>query len=294
MEKRLLALHYLFPVPKNRLNTLYELDPTLEKFPNYSTDYLAIVLNISTDKAHNLKEQLLKSSSMPYEKLYEQHEITPIPFTSSLYPKSLLDLIDPPAVLYAKGNLSILDKKYKIAIIGSRKASSYSKKALALIVPPLVENEMVIVSGLAKGADTMAHKATIAYGGATIAVLGHGFFHLYPKENASLAAEISSNHLLLTEYPPYVTPERWTFPMRNRIISGLSDCVVVTEAANRSGTMSTVEHALDHGKEIYAVPGSVTSSLSEGPNRLIDEGAQPLWNGFQVVGAMKNEINYLG
>ena len=156
---------------------------------------------------------------------------------------------------------------------------------MSLIVPPLVENGTVIVSGLAKGADTMAHKAAISYGGKTIAVLGHGLFHLYPNENKELANEISENHILITEYPPYVKPERWTFPMRNRIISGLSDAVVVTESADKSGTMSTVEHALDHGKHIYAVPGSVISSLSEGPNKLIDEGAQPLWNGFQVVGS---------
>ena len=107
------------------------------------------------------------------------------------------------------------------------------------------------------------------YGGKTIAVLGHGLFHLYPKENQALAEKIALNHLLITEYPPYVNPERWTFPMRNRIISGLSDAVVVTESADKSGTMSTVEHALDHGKDIYAVPGPITSLLSAGPNRLI-------------------------
>ena len=104
-------------------------------------------------------------------------------------------------------------------------------------------------------------KSAIEYGGKTIAVLGHGLFHLYPKENAALAQKMAENHLLLTEYPPYVKPERWTFPMRNRIISGLSDAVVVTEAADKSGTMSTVEHALDHGKDIFAVPGPITSTV---------------------------------
>ena len=106
---------------------------------------------------------------------------------------------------------------------------------------------------------------------------------LYPKENAALAQQIAEKQLLLTEYPPYVKPERWTFPMRNRIISGLSDAVVVTEAADKSGTMSTVEHALDHGKDIFAVPGPITSMLSAGPNKLLDEGAKPVWNGFQIV-----------
>lgn len=290
VEKRLLVLHYLFPMPKNRFDALYELDPELVEFPSYSTQKLAFLLKISIEKASNLQANFERNSTASYEQLYRKYDITPIPFTSSMYPKTLLTLIDPPAVLYAKGDLSLLTKKFKIAIIGSRKASAYSKKALSMIVPPLVENDIVIVSGLAKGADTMAHQATIAYGGKTIAVLGHGLFHLYPKENTFLADEIGTEHLLLTEYPPYVTPKRWTFPMRNRIISGLSDAVVVTEAANRSGTMSTIEHALDHGKEIYAVPGPVTSTLSEGPNKLIDEGAQPLWNGFQIVGSMKTKI----
>lgn len=283
VEKRLLALHYFFPVPKNRLNRLYEVDPNLENFQTYSTERLANLLKITNLKASQLKVNFLKNSTTPYENLYEQYEITPIPFSNSLYPEHLLKLIDPPAVLYMKGDHKILSNKLKVAIIGSRNATAYSREAMSLIVPPLVKNNTVIVSGLAKGADTMAHEATIAYGGKTIAVLGHGLFHLYPKENGRLATEISRDHLLITEYPPYVKPERWTFPMRNRIISGLSDAVVVTESAIKSGTMITVEHALENGKDVYAVPGSVTSELSAGPNRLIDEGAQPLWNGFQIV-----------
>ena len=286
IEKRLLALHYFFPVPKNRLNLLYEMDPSLVNFPTYSAEKLAVILKTTAEKARKLKVNLLESSLTPYEQLYEHHAITPIPFTNPLYPTHLLTLIDPPTVLYVKGDISLLTKKTKVAIIGSRKASFYSKQALSFIVPPLVENDIVIVSGLAKGADTLAHKAAISYGGQTIAVLGHGLFHLYPKENEAIRDEISEKHLLITEYPPYVRPERWTFPMRNRIISGLSDAVIVTEAAKKSGTMSTVEHALDHGKDIYAVPGAVTSILSEGPNRLIDEGAQPLWNGFQIIDSL--------
>ncbi|WP_172369703.1 DNA-processing protein DprA [Sporosarcina jiandibaonis] len=285
-EKRLLALHYLFPVPKNRLNALFEIDPNLEKLHTYPAERLAFLLHIKMEKAVYLKESFLKNLSTPYDLIYKQHRITPIPFTHSLYPKRLLELIDPPTILYTKGDISILAEKFKVAIIGSRKATVYSKNVMSLIVPPLVANNAVVVSGLAKGADAMAHKAAIFYGGKTIAVLGHGLFHLYPYENRELANEISKNHLLISEYPSYVKPVRWTFPMRNRIISGLSDAVIVTESASKSGTMSTVEHALDHGKHIFAVPGSVMSSLSEGPNKLIDEGAQPLWNGFQVVGSL--------
>lgn len=285
-ERRLLALHYVFPVPLNKLNGLYEIDPNLEKLYVYKANELAHILRISVSKAIQIKDNLHRNADTPYDDLYKRNAITPIPFSNPLYPDHLRILIDPPAVLYAKGDHTLLAKKIKVAIIGSRKATVYSKEAMALIVPPLVENEAVIVSGLAAGADTMAHKAAIEFGGKTIAVLGHGLFHLYPKENRALAEKIAVNHLLITEYPPYVNPERWTFPMRNRIISGLSDAVVVTESADKSGTMSTVEHALDHGKDIYAVPGPITSLLSAGPNKLLEEGAKPLWNGFQIVGAL--------
>ena len=282
-ERRLLALHYVFPVPLNRLSRLYETDPTLEKLYTYRPKELADLLGISLAKAIQLKENLQQHVTTPYDQLYERHAITPIPFSHPHYPDLLRVLIDPPAVLYTKGDLHVLTRPLKVAVIGSRKATTYSKKAMSLIVPPLVANDVVVVSGLAKGADTMAHEAAIAFGGKTIAVLGHGLFHLYPKENRWLAEEMAKHQLLLTEYPPYVKPERWTFPMRNRIISGLSDAVVVTESADKSGTMSTVEHALEHGKDIFTVPGPITSALSAGPNKLLDEGAKPLWNGFQIV-----------
>jgi DNA processing protein len=283
VERRLLALHYVFPVPLHRLERLYGIDPNLEKLYAFKAIELAHILKISVLKASQLKENLLRNSETPYEKLYERHAITPIPFSNPSYPDQLHILIDPPAVLYVKGDHTLLTKKLNVAIIGSRKATVYSKEAMSLIVPPLVENDAVIISGLAKGADTMAHEAALEFGGKTIAVLGHGLFHLYPKENRMLADKLATDHLLVTEYPPYVKPERWTFPMRNRIISGLSDVVVVTESADKSGTMSTVEHALDHGKDIYAVPGPITSLLSVGPNKLLDEGAKPVWNGFQIV-----------
>lgn len=289
-EERLVALHYLFPVPKNRLAFLLAEDPTLCHYHTYSVEKIAQLLRLSSTKASSLLKNLKNYEKTPYVELYKKHEITPIPFTHPYYPKSLLSLIDPPTVLYVKGNKELLLARYKIAIIGARKASVYSEEALTYIVPPLIKNDVVIVSGLAKGADTMAHNAAMMYGGKTIAVLGNGFFHHYPRENEMLANEIGKTQLLVTEYPPYVKPARWTFPMRNRIISGLCTGVIVTEAALKSGTMSTVEHALDHGKDVFAVPGSVTSTLSEGPNRLIDEGAKPLWNGYQVISILKNQM----
>ena len=285
-ERRLLALHYVYPVPLNRLGYLFENDPTLEKLYAYRSSQLADLLNIPFRKADRLREKLQQQKTIPFVQLYEREKIIPISFTHPYYPDSLHHLIDPPVVLYARGDCTILTKSHKIAIIGSRKATPYSFEALSLIVPPIVEHGMVVVSGLAKGADAMAHEAALTYGGRTIAVLGHGLFHLYPKENEKLAKRMGEEQLLITEYPPYVRPAKWTFPMRNRIISGLSDAIIVTESAEKSGTMSTVIHALDHGKDVFAVPGPITSTLSTGPNKLIDEGARPVWNGFQVIGSL--------
>ncbi|MDN4607476.1 DNA-processing protein DprA [Sporosarcina highlanderae] len=282
VDKRLLALHYVYPVPYNKFHTILSCDPELTNLFNYHATDLARLLQIPEIKAVRLKEQLKLHEKTPFHLLYHQEKIIPIPITNKKYPQSLKLLVDPPAVLYLKGVTNILEAQLKVAIIGSRLATDYSLKALSFIVPPLVENGAVIVSGLAKGADTMAHKAAIQYGGKTIAVLGHGLFHLYPQANKQLAREIAENHLLLTEYPPYMKPAKWTFPMRNRIISGLSESVIITESNEKSGTMSTVDHALEHGKGIYAVPGPITSSLSLGPNKLIVQGAKPIWNGFQV------------
>ena len=283
IDKRLLVLHYVFPVPFNKLEKMLQNDPELQNLFRHTNLELARVLQISATKAIQLNEQLKHHEKTPFTHLYNQENIIPIPITHHDYPQMLKWLIDPPTVLYVKGDISILKASAKIAIIGSRKAGAYTKEALSFIVPPLIDQNMVIVSGLAKGADTMAHESAISYGGKTIAVLGHGLFHLYPRENVKLAETMGKEHLLLTEYPPYVRPAKWTFPMRNRIISGLSDSLIITESEEKSGTMSTVDHALEHGKTVYAVPGAITSPLSIGPNKLIEQGAKPIWNGFQAV-----------
>ncbi|ANU13559.1 nucleotide-binding protein Smf [Planococcus halocryophilus Or1] len=281
--ERLLALHYVYPKSLQKLLPLLADDPDLTKLERKSPNELMWLLNIKLEQAVQLKASYRQSLTFPLAETYAKYKILPISYQHPLYPKSLLELFDPPAVLYAKGDLTLLANSRKIAIIGSRKATSYSQKALQKIVPPLVEKDYVIVSGLAKGADAMAHQKAIDLGGRTIAVTGSGFLHPYPKENANLNHIIEERHLVLTEYPPYIKPEKWNFPMRNRIISGLSKGIIVTEAQVKSGTLSTIEHALDHGKDIFAVPGSIDSLLSEGPNKLILEGAKPVWNGWQVL-----------
>lgn len=278
-----LALHYVYPVPLNKLRPLLGYDPNLAQFDIMSPHLLAKLCKISLDRAIKLQKMFKEFVEIPMLQMYEKHSITPILFSNPNYPKSLLNLYDPPAVIYLKGKVELLANPKKIAIIGSREATDYSAESIKAILPPLVNEDYVIISGLAKGADTLAHQITMSLGGQTIAVLGTGLFHVYPKQNLKLSNEMEKNQLLLTEYPPYITPQKWNFPMRNRIISGLSQGVVITEATKKSGTVSTMEHALENGKEIFAIPGSIHSSLSLGPNMLILEGAKPVWNGHQIL-----------
>lgn len=282
-ELNLLALHYYFPAPMNRYRLLLQVDPTLASLPTIASSQLARLLNLSFEKTARLKHCINESRQDQLYEMYLSKNIMPIPITHPNYPKQLFNLIDPPMVLYAQGDIDLLMRQRKVAIIGARKATGYSEKALCYIIPPLVQEEIVIVSGLAKGADRMAHEGALRYGGHTIAVLGHGFDHLYPREHVQLKDALVENHLVLTEYPPYVKPARWTFPMRNRIISGISDAIIVTESKRKSGTMSTIDHGLSHGKEIFAVPGPIYSPVSEGPNHLILQGASPIVNGFQIL-----------
>lgn len=280
---RFLALHYVYPVPLNKLRPLLEYDPNLAQFDKISPHLLAKLSKISLDRAIKLQKMFKEFVEIPMLQMYEKHSITPILFSNPNYPKSLLNLYDPPAVIYLKGKVELLANLKRIAIIGSREATDYSAESIKAILPPLVNEDYVIISGLAKGADTLAHQITMSLGGQTIAVLGTGLFHVYPKQNLKLSNEMEKNQLLLTEYPPYITPQKWNFPMRNRIISGLSQGVVITEATKKSGTVSTMEHALENGKEIFAIPGSIHSPLSLGPNMLILEGAKPVWNGHQIL-----------
>jgi DNA processing protein len=281
--QRLLALHYVLPIPLNRLKPLLQVDPDLAKCERMNIHHLSQLLKLTLERAQKFKEAYAKALGTPLIQAYITNNITPLPFNDPNYPKQLSTLYDPPTMLYAKGQLDYLSMDYHVAVIGAREASDYSKQAMSYILPPLVKHDVVIVSGLAKGADAMAHQFTHELGGKTIGVLGHGHFHRYPKENSDLYDIMEKHHLTLSEYPPYVRSQKWYFPMRNRLISGLSQAVVVTEAKQKSGTVSTLQHALDNGKDVYCVPGPITSLLSLGPNQSLLEGAKPVWNGFQII-----------
>lgn len=201
------------------------------------------------------------------------NEIDIISITDENYPVWLKEIHNPPFLLYVKGELRQEDGN-AIAIVGSRKCSSYGRGATNEIASGLAKAGFAIISGLAYGIDSEAHRAALNAGGRTIAVLGNGLDQVYPAENENLAKEITKNGALISEYPIGMPGLVQNFPARNRIISGLSKGVVVAEAGEKSGTIHTANFALEQNRQVYAVPGPIYSTLSAGPNRLLKMGAK--------------------
>ncbi len=205
-------------------------------------------------------------------KRIQQEGIDIITLSDRHYPPLLKQINDPPPFLYARGQLDAPLRSPCIAIVGTRFPSPYGEEVTAEIALALVKEGVTIVSGMAKGIDSVAHKTAIAHAGSTVSVWGTGINRIYPSGNKQLAHDIAEHGLILSEYPMDTPPLDVNFPERNRIISGLSLAVVVTEASLNSGTMITVSHALDQGRDVFAVPGQIYSMMSQGTNRLIKHG----------------------
>ena len=205
-----------------------------------------------------------------------KNKIKTITLEKESYPEKLKNIYNRPQTLYVLGNEELLNEK-SIAIIGCRNASDYGLRSAYKFGYELAKKGVCIISGFARGVDTYSHMGAVAAKGKTIAVLGCGLDVIYPSENLELYKQILINNgTIVTEYPLGSKPERYHFPARNRIISGLSDGVLVVEAKEKSGTLITVEHALEQGKDVYAIPGNITSKNSYGTNELIKEGAIPV------------------
>jgi len=191
------------------------------------------------------------------------------------YPRRLMEIDQPPPVLYALGDLVDADT-WSIAVVGSRRITSYGRQVTEDIAASLARNGITVVSGLARGVDAVAHQAALRAGGRTLAVLGSGVDRIYPPEHRQLAEQIVSQGAILSDYPPGTPPDASNFPPRNRIIAGLAQATVVVEAGERSGALITASFAAEQGREVFAVPGNIYAPQSRGPNRLILEGARPL------------------
>ncbi len=197
------------------------------------------------------------------------------------YPEDLINLDNPPALLYYIGDVSLLKEKC-LSVIGSRIATSYGYQVTEQLIPKISENNVVIVSGMAEGIDGYAQSIAIKHG-KTVAVLGGGVDYIYPLTNKDLYGEIIKGGLVLSEYPLSSRPFPGNFPERNRIIAAISKCVLVIEAGKKSGTMSTVEYAMELGKTVCAVPGSILSSSCEGTNQIIKDGCQIVLSASDVL-----------
>jgi DNA processing protein len=199
------------------------------------------------------------------------------------YPRALRDIFDPPVVLFARGNVQLL-QDLMVGVVGTRRPTPYGIAAAERLAADLAQAGLTIVSGMARGIDTAAHRAALSVGGRTIAVLGCGADVVYPSENRRLAAEIVAKGLIISEFPLGAVAFPQNFPIRNRIISGMSVGLLVVEGAQYSGSAITAKLALDQGREVFAVPGNITSKMSWGPNLLIKQGAKLVqdWNDVVV------------
>ena len=205
------------------------------------------------------------------------------------YPGLLSEIHDPPAVFYARGNLDALDVP-RMAIVGTRRPSVYGQRMAEELGAELGARGLCVVSGLARGVDAAAHYGCLEKDGTTIAVLGCGIDIIYPREHQQLAARIAQKGLIISEFPPGTSPSPRNFPIRNRIVSGLSLGVLVVEAGERSGSLITARLAMEQNREVFAIPGNVTSPLSLGPNFLIKQGAKLVQGWRDIIDELPEEI----
>jgi DNA processing protein len=201
------------------------------------------------------------------------------------YPSHLKEIDQPPPVLYLRGEITAEDD-WSVAIVGTRAVTPYGRQATEELATVLAHNGVTVVSGLARGVDAIAHSAAIKAGGRTIAVLGSGVDRIYPPENRQIAEKISSQGAIVSDYAPGTPPESANFPPRNRIISGLSMAVVVVEAGDTSGALITAEFAVEQGRDVFAIPGSIYAPQSKGTNRLLSNGAKTLLTPQDVLQAL--------
>jgi DNA processing protein len=234
------------------------------------------------------------TSGCTFEDAAAQHEkmaecgAALVPLGDPRYPKLLREIYDPPILLFARGRLDLLDS-FMLGVVGTRRPTPYGLAVAERLSADLSHAALTIVSGMARGIDTAAHRGTLGVAGNTVAVLGCGVDVVYPSENRKLAAEIAIKGLIVSEFPMGATAFPQNFPIRNRIISGMSLGVLVVEGAQYSGSAITAKLAMDQGREVFAVPGNITSKLSWGPNLLIKQGARLVQDWNDVVSELPAE-----
>ncbi|MGD2092488.1 MAG: DNA-processing protein DprA [Candidatus Aminicenantes bacterium] len=242
-----------------------------KSLPDCSSTELKI-LGFSDDEINNIKKHYIKMAEEELEQA-RKNQIDIIYREDQHYPPGLSEIYDPPDFIYSQGNKDIL-KTDKIAVVGSRRGSSYGWHCLNKILPDLCEAGLTVVSGMAYGIDSMAHKITLKENGSTIGVNAGGLLHLYPSGNTGLIHQIIEKGCVISEFALDTIPRPFYFPIRNRIIAGISKAILVAEAALKSGSLITARLGLEQNRDIFAIPGPIDSPISQGTNYLIQQGAK--------------------
>jgi len=267
------------PVRAKRLLSAFG---TPEKIFDAGLSDLLAIESIGRQSATSIKKFSSWKDVENQVKLIEQKGITALSFESPAYPEMLREIEDAPLILYMKGNI-IPQDRYAISVVGSRKLTEYGASVADNFAGNLASMGFTIISGMARGVDSLSHRAALKAGGRTIAVLGSGVDVTYPPENKALMEKIIESGSVISEFPPGTLPDKENFPRRNRIISGLSLGVLVVEATSDSGALITARYATDQGREVFAIPGNITSANSEGTNKLIQNGARLVRHAHDIV-----------
>jgi DNA processing protein len=270
LRDRLIATALLPFVTPARIRLLLEVFDPLDAVGKAPRQLLRELLRVDDDQAAAVKDPLRSAENRRRAVEWSSSAVT---LADDDYPPLLREIIDPPLALFFRGDVS-LAKKPCVAVVGSRRAAPYALSAASHLARQLASSGVAVVSGLARGIDGASHQAALDAGGATIAVLGTGIDIVYPRAHRKLFRAIAENGLVVTEFPPGTPPLAPHFPIRNRVISGLSLGTVIVEATGRSGSLITARTAAEQGREVFAVPGSIFASGSEGTHRLIQYGAK--------------------
>lgn len=283
------ALYWLSTIEGIGPRKIVELAPTkgvLEMLWSSSLGQLQEVFGVSPKLARSMINMRQKDAIIEKVLEFKKRGIVLLSYLDENYPVALKEIHDPPPILYAIGDIDLLNRNNctYVGVVGTRKPTPYGAKMTKDLVGGLVLNGVTIVSGMAKGVDAIAHRTTLDAEGRTIAVLGCGCDVIYPKSNAYIYEGIvSKGGLILSEFPPGTLPLRHHFPRRNRIISGLCSGIVVIEAGEKSGSLITVRYALDQGRLVMAVPGNVTNPLAKGSLKIIRDGGLPVGSALDVL-----------
>ncbi|QCQ03990.1 DNA-protecting protein DprA [Ligilactobacillus animalis] len=279
LEFFLLKLHLCNLDLKNELRVVrYML--SFERCP--SKDELFLLLKLGQTQKNDLWDALQSKqlAQKVRQNLKVSHFLT---ILDKRYPLQLQEIYSPPVVLFYQGDIELLDSKKLLGVVGARQCSSYALQALTQLLPNVIQQQLVLVSGLAKGVDGLTHQLALKHHGKTIAVIGNGLDISYPSCNRALQTQIAHAGLLLSEYPLESRPLKYHFPLRNRIIAGLCQTVLVVEARHHSGSLITANLALQENRNVLALPGRINDINSTGCNELIAAGAKPVLNSNDIL-----------